>query len=136
MKTPRVVESAPVAADTKLIKKLDSTGAIDCILLGIVALFFTLLVFYVAVAGAYDSIFGLIAAMLGVAAGVFWFGTFFEAKGGRIAKSIALGIAAFLFSAFTLVLANIFATNGGLIIFLGIVAGVLWPVTSAYWDKI
>lgn len=52
VKTPRVVESAPVAADTKLIQKLDSPEAIASILLGIVALFFTLLVFYVAVAGA------------------------------------------------------------------------------------
>lgn len=74
--------------------------------------------------------------MLGVAAGVFWFGTFFEAKGGRIAKSIALGIAAFLFSAFAFFLASVFTTNEGLVIFLGIIAGVLWAVAGAYWEKI
>jgi energy-converting hydrogenase Eha subunit A len=71
-----------------------------------------------------------------IAAGVGWFGTLIEARDRRIAKSISSGIVAFFLTAFALGMASFTTTYGWLMVSIGIVAGVLWAVTGAYWDKI
>jgi hypothetical protein len=128
--TSEVSVPSPVGADITLSQKLNSPGAVASILLGIVALFFTLLAFYFAAGSG-----GVISAMFGIAAGAAWFGAFFEAR-ERVVSGIIRGVAAFLFTAFALFIASATTDNGELILFVGIVAGVLWGVTFKYWEKL